>query len=77
MQTQRLNITLPSNIASDLRRTIPARKRSRFIAEALEDKLKKKRNLKKELIKSLKANRKLYEQTQKDWAPIEVEGWPD
>ncbi len=77
MQTQRINITLPNDLARDLRRTIPARSRSKFIAQALEDKLKRKKNLKKELIRSLKANRKLYEQVQKDWAPIEVEGWPD
>lgn len=77
MQIQRINITLPSDLARNLRRTIPARSRSKFIAEALEDKLNRKKNLKKDLIASLKANRKLYEQVQNDWAPIEVEGWPD
>ena len=77
IQTQRLNITLPNDLARDLRRSIPARSRSQFIAQALEDKLKRKKTLKKELIISLKANRKLYKQVQKDWAPIEVEGWPD
>lgn len=77
MQIQRINITLPFDLAQDLRKTIPARSRSNFIAQALEEKLKRKKNLKKDLIRSLKASRKLYEQVQKDWAPIEVEGWPD
>lgn len=77
MQIQRINITLPSDLAQDLRKTIPARSRSKFIAQALEEKLNRKKNLKKDLIRSLKANRKSYEQVQKDWAPVEVEGWPD
>ena len=74
---QRINIILPDELARDLRRTIPDKKRSKFIAETLSERLSKKRNLKKELIKSLKANKKLYDQVAKDWAPIEVEGWPD
>lgn len=77
MQTQRLNITLPENLAKDLRRAVPARKRSRFIAQALDEKLKHKRNLGKELVKSLKANKKFYDQVYEDWKPLEVEGWPD
>lgn len=74
---QRINITLPDGLARDLRRTIPNKKRSKFIAEALEDKLNKKKSLKKEWIKSLKANKKLYEEIAKDWAPLDTEGWPD
>lgn len=77
MQTQRLNITLPDELARDLRRTVPERKRSAFIADALRDKLDKKKNLKKEFIKSLKMNAKLYKEDAKDWEVTEVEGWPD
>ena len=73
MQTQRLNITLPSTIARDLRRTIPARSRSKFIAEALEDKLKRKKNLKRDLIKSLKANRELDKQIMEDFKYADAE----
>lgn len=76
MQT-RINIILPNDLARDFRRTIPSRSRSKFIAEALEDKLKRKKNLKKELIKSLKANYKHDEAVMKEWSAIEVEGWPD
>ena len=77
MQSQRINITLPSDLAADLRRTIPDRSRSKFIAEALRIRLNKKRNLKKELIKSLKANYEFDKKIMQDWKTIEVEGWPD
>lgn len=65
MQAQRLNITLPYELARDLRRIIPAKKRSRFIAEAVKEKLPK-RNLRKELIKSLKANYEYYKKVGKE-----------
>ncbi|MDO8503704.1 MAG: hypothetical protein Q7S60_03360 [bacterium] len=60
MQTQRLNITLPNELARELRRSIPLRSRSKFIAEAVGERLKHKRNLKRELVKSLKANYEFY-----------------
>lgn len=65
MQAQRLNITLPYELARDFKRTIPAKKRSKFIAEALRGKLPK-RNLKKELIKSLKVNQEFYSKVAKE-----------
>lgn len=77
MQTQRINITLPNDLARDLRRTIPARSRSRFISEALKEKLAKKRNFKKEWIESLKANYQFDKKVMEEWSATEVEGWPD
>lgn len=76
MLAQRLNITLPYELARDFKQAIPVKKRSRFIAKVLKENLKK-ASLKTQLVKSLQANKKLYEQVAKDWAPIEVEGWPD
>lgn len=76
MQAQRLNITLPYELARDFRRVIPASKRSQFIAEAVQEKLPKK-NLKKELINSLKANRDFYRKVAEEWKATEVERWPD
>lgn len=73
MQMQRLNITLPYHIARDLRRSVPARQRSRYIASVLDEKLKSKRNLKKELIKSLKANRELDKQIMEDFKYADAE----
>lgn len=66
MQTQRLNITLPSDLAFDLRRTIPNRLRSKFIADALRDKLIK-RNLRQQLSKSAEAQREIIRKIQKDF----------
>lgn len=65
MQAQRLNITLPYELARDFRRAIPAKKRSRFIAEVIKEKLPK-RNIKRELIKSLKANYEYYKKVGKE-----------
>lgn len=76
MQTQRINISLPADLARDLRRTIPERSRSKFIAEALTERLKKKRSLKKDLIRSLKANAQFYKKEYEPWKAIEVENWP-
>lgn len=77
MHSQRINITLPGDVARDLRQTIPARSRSKFISEALKEKLDKKRNLKKEWIKALKANYEYNKKVAEEWSVTEVEGWPD
>lgn len=77
MQTQRINITLPNDVARDLRQTIPARSRSKFISEALKEKLAKKRDFKKEWSKSLKANQEFYKKVFEEWKVTELEGWPD
>lgn len=74
MQTQRINITLPSDLIRDMRTSIPPRGRSKFIAGAVKKELEKKRNLKKDLIKSLKANRKLYEKVMKEWDSTVADG---
>ncbi|MBI2086263.1 hypothetical protein HYT74_02895 [Candidatus Daviesbacteria bacterium] len=76
MHAQRLNITLPYEIARNLKRTIPAKKRSKFIANAIREQLPK-RNLRKELIKSLKINRDFYRKVAEEWKATEIEGWPN
>lgn len=73
---QRINITLPNDLIRDFKRSIPNGKRSKFIADAVREKLPKK-NLKKELIKSLKANREFYRKVAQEWKATEVEGWPE
>lgn len=75
MQTQRLNITLPIGLARDLRKAIPARSRSGFIAQALEDRLKRKKNLKNELVKSLKAQEALIGGIREDFKYIDAEAF--
>lgn len=77
MQTQRINISLPFQIIKQLQQEVPQGKRSRFIAKAISDKLGKKRNIKKELIKSLKENYDFYKKEYQDWKSTETEGWPE
>lgn len=76
MQTQRINITLPNDLVRDLKRSIPNGKRSKFIAEAVKEKLPKK-DLKRYLVKNLKANKEFYRKVAEEWKATEVEGWPD
>ena len=78
MLAQRLNITLPYELAMDLRRVVSEGKRSQFIAAAVEEKIKKKKkDIHKEWAQSLRNDRKLYEEIAKDWAALDTEGWPD
>ncbi len=74
---QRINITLPDDLAKDFRRSIPTRSRSKFIADMIKEKLPTRKHLRRDLIKSLKANRKFYEQVAEEWKATEVEGWPE
>lgn len=72
---QRINITLPDELARDFRKYIPARKRSSLIAQAVSNEVNKKKKIsKKEWIKSLKANRKLYEEEAKVWDTTIADG---
>lgn len=77
MQYQRINITLPRDLASDLRRTIPVRSRSKFISRALSEKLTKRKNLEKEWIKGLKASYKADKRIAKEWDATLMDGLGD
>ena len=74
MQTQRINITLPNDLARDLRKLIPTRSRSKFIASAIEEKLSKK-DLKDQLRKSAEAQRQIIEEIRKDFARADEEAF--
>jgi len=67
MQTQRINITLPSDLAKELRRTIPERSRSKYIAQALRERLNKRGSLEANLIKSAKAQIEIIKEIQEDF----------
>ena len=77
MQTQRINISLPTDIIKQLQTAVPFGKRSRFITNALSEKLRKKRDIDQELRKSLKANYDFYKKVAKEWQVTELEGWPE
>ena len=71
---QRINITLPDDLAKDFRKYIPTRKRSSFIAEAVRGKLPK-RTLKKEWVKSLKAQEKIIKEIREDFKYVDAEAF--
>ena len=73
MQTQRINITLPSDLISALRKAIPDRSRSKFIANALRERLNKKKNLERDLIKSAKAQIEIIKEIQEDFKYADAE----
>lgn len=67
MQSQRINITLPEDLAGDLRRLVPLRSRSRFIAEIIKEKLRSRKNLKSDLIRSLESQEKITKEILEDF----------
>lgn len=73
MQSQRINISLPADLARDFRRSIPERSRSKYIAGVLREKLIRRKNLKKEFIKSLKFQAKLTKEIQEDFKYVDAE----
>lgn len=75
MQAQRLNITLPYELARDFKRAIPVKKRSRFIANVLKKNIPQHINLKEEWIKSLKAQEKIIKQIREDFKYVDAEAF--
>lgn len=68
---------MPVETLEKLKASIPEGKRSRFINEALEEKLEEKANLRESIIRDLKENKWIDEQVMKEWSSTEVEGWPE
>jgi metal-responsive CopG/Arc/MetJ family transcriptional regulator len=77
MQVQRINITLPTEVANNLKRTVSSGKRSKFIAKAITEKLEQKKGAKTLLRESLRKHKEFYKKEYEVWKGIEVEGWPD
>lgn len=75
MQAQRLNITLPYELARDFKRAIPAKKRSKFIANMLKKNIPQKRNLKQEWVKSAKAQAKIIKEIREDFKYVDAEAF--
>jgi len=74
MCLKRLNITLPEEIAQEIK-SIP--NKSGFIAEAVKEKLERinKEKLDKLLIEGYKATRKEDKGINQEWEKITLEGW--
>ncbi len=71
---KRLNITIPDDLGQDLE-TIP--NKSRFIAEALKEKLEREKREKLEelLIEGYKATKKEDKKLNREWEAITIKGW--
>lgn len=76
MQTQRINITIPYSILKIIQESVPSGKRSKFIAEAVLERLGKTKSISQQLKKSLKENKEFYNQVGRDWKVTEFETWP-
>lgn len=76
MNTKRLNITLPEKIAEAL---TEYNNKSKFIAEALEEKIKKdkKEKLDARLIEGYKNEYGSDKKINKDWEDATLESWPE
>jgi metal-responsive CopG/Arc/MetJ family transcriptional regulator len=72
-----MNITLPANLAKALEKIAAPRKRSQFVAEALEDKLKQlsDHRLEKALEEGYKANKNEGLLMTKEFESSDLEGW--
>jgi CopG family transcriptional regulator/antitoxin EndoAI len=78
-QNVRLNVTLPKNLVSIVDRMIGAKKRSMFIAEAIELKVKQTRKeiLEKQLAEGYQACQKESLDISYEFDATDVEGWDE
>ena len=76
-ETIRLNITLPSTLAKELKRLSGPRKQSQFVAEALEQRIKqlKKKQMEKTLAEGYKATSKEGIKITKEFESVDMENW--
>ncbi len=79
MNTVRLNITLPEELAQELDTLVAPKKKSRFIAETLRERIEKIQNeqLQKLLEEGYKAAKKESLAIAKEFEPADLEGWDE
>ncbi len=78
-ETVRLNVTLPKGLVEAINRVAEPRKRSRFIAEAVRQKIeqKEKEEIEKLLVKGYMAAAKESLALTKKFESADLEGWVD
>jgi metal-responsive CopG/Arc/MetJ family transcriptional regulator len=79
METARLNITLPGDLVQELNQLVEPRKKSRFIAGALRDQLKKLKNEKQEKIlkEGYQVRKRESVEISQDFSSIDLAGWDE
>ena len=75
----RLNITLPIEVAESLSRVTEPRKRSRFIAAAIVERIERrqKEKLEKDLEEGYRATRQEALAISKEFKTVDLEGWDE
>ena len=78
-ETVRLNITLPTPLARELKQITAPRKLSRFVSNAIAREIKhlKKQKLEKLLVEGYQAARKENFELTKEFEQLDIEGWDD
>ena len=77
MNALRTNITLPQTIINHLHMSVPQGQRSKFIAQAIVEKLGRKKTKEDALKISLQVNASLYKKEAEVWNITETESWPE
>jgi metal-responsive CopG/Arc/MetJ family transcriptional regulator len=79
METARLNITLPDELVKELNQFVGPRKKSRFIATTLRERLKKMRKERQEQIlkEGYQTRKRENEEISKEFVPIDLEDWDE
>jgi metal-responsive CopG/Arc/MetJ family transcriptional regulator len=78
-ESVRLNITLPADLAKELKHITASRKQSKFVAEAVEQKINqlKQKQMENDLAEGYKATSKEGIEITKDFDSVDLEGWDD
>ena len=79
METVRMNITLPTSLARELKQVTAPRKRSRFISNAIAEKIKhlKEQQLDKLLVEGYQAARDEGMKLTQEFEHMDIEGWDE
>ena len=79
MNMVRMNITIPEDLARQLDQLVDSRKKSRFIAETLKERVKKieEDKLQKMLEEGYKRRKEESLSISRDFEPIDLEGWDE
>jgi metal-responsive CopG/Arc/MetJ family transcriptional regulator len=79
METVRMNITLPSSLAKELKQITLPRKRSRFVSDAIAFKIKylKEQQLEKLLVAGYQATKEEGLKLTKEFEQLDIEGWDE
>jgi metal-responsive CopG/Arc/MetJ family transcriptional regulator len=79
MEMVRMNITLPLPLANELKQLTAPRKRSRFVTDAIAQKIKqiKEQQLEQLLVEGYQATKEEGIQLTKEFEQVDIEGWDE